>query len=602
MPSRKNNKSQWSSILTPESPQPLFSVGLYMTAVLYPRSACVSFPRSPTMCSKRVKIDDDNDGSGSGHLCHAKLPPETWSEIWSLLASLEDRIAISLVCSHWRAIALADHQLWAHLSVHLERLSTYDINDEDERERLLIEEKTAAARWLRNAELALDRTCTALITLDIRIDHHEVAAEWLAQLCALLNLHASHIARLWLHLVNPVFMNAVISGLESSMPLLRVLGLALSYRILEAVDVPFALFPNLKEFAGRPCSFLDFKASESLSLETVSTVRGDVETCADLTALLRTFPVPNCKYLDLRISYAYKWEEPDEEDTDYYRSCFKGVDRLDLTWGWNSYAKTRTAIPTTRRPPFIFIGLHERLDSNASQPEEEVCMGIEDAFCDLKPHSSIALRLEPCDPAWGNTSMRWQRDRKPICVTVHNPESLQTRQVAIHYLMLYQRPGPMKVLGARLSESRSLITSLTVPWDLMGMLMRQLLLPSKDSDGLRTITQLTLIVTRTLDSREEEETENLEYWPALPALRHVTLKTPYSDPSRLGGGYKLTPTLFRSAVERLIPPPAKLETLSLHHVGTGYRHHSLNRNSVRDLATRVYGLHIYHDAAEPSTE
>ncbi|KZW03124.1 hypothetical protein EXIGLDRAFT_744277 [Exidia glandulosa HHB12029] len=558
------------------------------------------------MCSKRAKIEDDNKGSGSGvatsHLCHAKLPPEIWSEIWSLLASLEDRIAISRVCTEWRAIALSDHQLWAHLSVHLESLLRHDIADEDERARLSTKEMTAAARWLRNAERALDRTGrTALITLDIRVDHHKVLAIWLTQLCALLNLHASRILRLSLHLDHAHSMKFVLYDLGSPMPMLRVLGLTMSRRSIDADDVPFALFPNLKEFAGLPCSFKFFKPSQSpaisQTLGTIRTVRGDVETCADLTALLRAFPA--CKSLDLRILSASKWEDPDEDETNHYRTCFEGLDRLDLTWAWNSYTKTRAAIPTTsgRRPPFIFIGLHSSLESDASDPEEEVCMGIEDAFCDLKPHSSITLRLEPCEPAWDYHDTRpGHQDKMPICVTVYDQESGQTRQVAVQYVMLCQRVGPMKVLGARLYESRSVITSLTIPWNLMNILMPQL-----TEKGMRTITQLTLIVNGPLRSIDYVrwvfgEEENFD-WPLLPALRHVTLKSPYKT---VRAAYELSPSIFRSAVEKLVPPPAKLETLSLHHVCTGYREHPWNWNSVRDLATRVYGLHIY--AEDSSTD
>ncbi|KZW03123.1 hypothetical protein EXIGLDRAFT_828863 [Exidia glandulosa HHB12029] len=521
------------------------------------------------MCSKRVKTGSGS-GDGTGHLCHAKLPPETWSEIWSLLARLEDRITVSHVCSEWRTMALADHRLWGHLAVRLDQLVTWRIRDWAERARLGEEENRVAARWLRLAEHALERAGHT-VSLDIRINHEKMTNEWITEFCALINKHAPRVVRLSLKLGCPVGLRDCLRGFHSPMPNVRVLGLnVLYFMAIPAGNIPFALFPNLEVFKSRPCDFEDVALPLPGLSKAIQSVRSSADSSASLRALLRAFPEP--KHFAIRIVYADKREDPERDgDLDYLRSRFEGLDRLELTWGWNCYAITRNAIPrTTPRPSYISIGLHCSLD-HAYDPEKESYMAIEDTFSDIAP-APITLILEQCDPP-GKYLPEWEK--KPFRITVHDPASGQTRQLALHWLMLYERPKVMQLLGDKLSGSP--ISSLTVPWDLMEPLMAQL-----KEENLRTITELTLIVTRRL------KMNYIPLWPALPGLHHVTLKANYTSSNK---DLRLSFDVFRGALEKLVPPPAKLHTLSLHHVRTGGCKHQ-DWNFAQSLAARVYGLRI----------
>ncbi|KZW03126.1 hypothetical protein EXIGLDRAFT_701689 [Exidia glandulosa HHB12029] len=533
------------------------------------------------MCSKRVKIDDDNEDSGSSgterhnsHLCRAKLPPETWSEIWLLLACLEDRIAVSHVCSEWRTMALADHRLWGHIAVRLDLLVTWRIRDWDEYARLGEEENRVAARWLRLAEHALERAGRT-VSLDICIDHNGMTKDWITRFCALINKHAPRVVRFSLKLGCLVGLRECLRGFQSPMPNVRVLGLnALTFWPMPAGEIPFELFPNVEVFKSRPCDFENFDVPSTGLSKTIRSIRSNAATSASLCALLRAFTEP--EHFAIRIAYTNPREDPEKEDLDYVQSRFEKLDQLELTFDWNCYAKTRRAMPrAASKPPYFSIGLHFTLNY-AKNPEEEACMAIEDVFCDVVHATPIMLTLEQCEPPWKDLT-DW--DRKPIRIIVHDPATGQTRQLALHFRMLYHSPKSMQLLVEQLA--RSPISSLTVPWDLMNPLTAQL-----KEENLRTITDLTLIVTQLI-----KKDQNL-LWPVLPGLQHVTLKVNYNPEAACDSPYfRLSFDVFRGALEKLVPPPAKLHTLSLHHIRTGGCKHE-DWNSAQSLATRVYGLRI----------
>ncbi|KZW03120.1 hypothetical protein EXIGLDRAFT_828860 [Exidia glandulosa HHB12029] len=525
------------------------------------------------MCSKRVKIDDDNDGAGSSvsEASHAKLPHETWSEIWSLLARLEDRITVSHVCSEWRTMALGNDRLWGHIAVRLEKSDTWGVIKRAERARLRDEENRAAGRWLRLAEHALERAGRT-ISLDIRIVHSKTTNEWITRFCALINKYAPRIVRLSLKLGNADDLRTCLEGFTSPMPNVRVLGLNVLHAWgISAEDIPFTLCPNVEVFKSRPCDYEDVILPLPGLSKGIRSVRSNAASSASLCALLRAFPKP--KDFAIRIAYADKREDPEEDgDLDYLRRRFRKLDRLELNFAWNCYVKTRTAVPrTTPRPTFLSIGLHSGLDY-ADTPEKEAYAAIRDVFLDLVPSNAITLTINQCEPPW---KVLQDGDRKPVRITVHDPANGQTRQLALHSFLIYHRLKSMHLLGKQLA--RSPISSLTVPWDLMNPLMAQL-----KEENLRTITELTLIVTRRL---------KMDYnplWPVLPGLHHVILKANYDSSNK---DLRLSFDVFRGALEKLVPPPAKLHTLSLHHVRTGGCKHQ-DWNSAQSLATRVYGLRI----------
>ncbi|KZW03115.1 hypothetical protein EXIGLDRAFT_759423 [Exidia glandulosa HHB12029] len=208
----------------------------------------------------------------------------------------------------------------------------------------------------------------------------------------------------------------------------------------------------------------------------------------------------------------------------------------------------------------------------------DVCKAVNIAL-DLSP-APISLTLEPCDYA-GKRSDSGAQYRDPVLITAHDPATLRTRQVGIHSQALYQRPSVWAAVASGIGLSP--ILNLTIPWDCMDALVKQL-----QPVNIGLVERLTIRVTSdagTLDMWRARSLAPPSDWPVFPALRHLTVMQD-SDM------HLLDPDLVRDAIQKLVPLPRQLDTLSLHHVRTGWPGWTgVNAwHSLLDAAAKVYGI------------